>query len=134
MLIVETYLSQTESKGAGLFSKDLLPKGTTWWIRSQEFDKIALPVEFSSYTELAQSFIKEYGFLESTGNWYLCIDNARFCNHSDKPNSINEFNENGELISCITIKDVFPGEEILCDYRKTCITCKDNLGFENKEQ
>jgi|APLak6261682215_1056145.scaffolds.fasta_scaffold02099_4 hypothetical protein len=133
MLVVETYLSESRGKGIGIFAKYDIPKDSIWWIRNENFDKVITPGELHSYDELAKQFIKEYGFLEATGNWHLCIDNARFSNHSDLPNTFNNWNESGELVSCIAIKDIKAGEEILCDYKEICITCKENLGFENKE-
>jgi hypothetical protein len=133
MLIVETYLSESKGKGVGIFTKNLIPKDTVWWIRDLHFDKLITPEEFNLHTALAKQFIKDYGFLEATGNWHLCIDNARFSNHSDKPNTLNNWNEKGELISCIALKDIDADEEILCDYKEICVTCKESLGFENKE-
>ncbi len=133
MLIVETYLAESERKGVGLFAKKFIPKGDAWWIRNEAFDKITEQTIMKTYSDLAKTFIKNYGFLEPTGRWYLCIDNARFSNHSDKPNSKNILNDKGEIISCIALRDILEGEEILCDYRETCITCADKLGFDNNE-
>jgi SET domain-containing protein len=133
MLIVETFLEDSPKKGVGLYSTHFIPKGNKWWVRNELFDKVTSKAEFEKLPLLAQEFIKTYGFLEPTGRWYLCIDNARFSNHSDSPNSENELNENGEIISCFAIRDINPNEEILCNYRETCQTCVDNLGFENIE-
>jgi SET domain-containing protein len=133
MLIVETYLAESSGKGIGLFAKNIIPKGTIWWIRNENFDKLINQEKLNSYDDLAIAFITNYGFLEPTQNWYLCIDNARFSNHSDVPNSINNLNTSGEIISCSAIKDIPADEEILCNYRETCLTCLNNLGFENEE-
>jgi uncharacterized protein len=133
MLTVETYLAESKGKGVGLFAKKPIPKGEAWWIRNEAFDKVTDQAIVESYPPLAKTFIKNYGFLEPTGRWYLCIDNARFSNHSDLPNSMNILNDKGEILSCIAFRDILEGEEILCDYRDTCITCANNLGFDNKE-
>lgn len=133
MLVIETFLDISLGKGVGLFSKNLIKKGELYWIRSDTFDKINTPDNMASYYPLQIIFIKTYGFLEASGNWYLCIDNARFSNHSDYPNTINHINEKGELLSCSVSKDILPGEEILCDYRDICQSCVIELGFENVE-
>jgi hypothetical protein len=129
MLIVETYLSPVKGKGIGLFTKTLIPNGATYWVRNTAFDKFISIEEFESYTEMAKDFIRNYGFQEKSGMWYLCIDNARFVNHDRTPNTYNHFNSTGELIKCTAIYNIQPGEEILCDYRKTCTTCEKEVGF-----
>ena len=133
MLIVETYLDKSEGKGIGLFSKNIIKEGHAYWIRNTSFDRLFTMGDVTNLGAQLFDFIKYYGFLEPTGNWYLCVDNARFCNHSMNANTINEFNSQLELQKCIASKDILPGEEILCDYRKTCITCVDELGFNDTE-
>lgn len=129
MLIVETYLNLSKGKRIGLFSKKLLPINTIWWFRNESFDKIISNNKMKFFKKPTRQFIVEYGFLEITQNWYICIDNARFSNHSDFPNSKNIFNEKGEIISCITTKIIQAGDEILCNYRETCLACSNTLGF-----
>lgn len=134
MLIIDTYLNDSQGKGFGLFSRNPILKGDVYWIRDLSFDRIFDPKQMQNFDSKTISFIQYYGFKEATGNWYLCVDNARFCNHSDKANTINEFDKKGELLRCIASKDIEAGEEIVCDYRKTCISCIDQLGFLDAEQ
>jgi len=131
MLIVNTYLDMSEGKGVGLFAKELIPKGKIWWIRNEQFDKVIMESELASYAQLAANFIMTYGFHEPAGNWYLCIDNARFSNHSYIPNTFNKLNAKGELVFCTATKDIFPGEEILCNYKDICIASQIDLGFKD---
>ena len=130
MLIIDTYLDEVPGKGIGLFCKNGLKKGESYWVRDAIFDKLIIESEFLKYSPHAQFFIKEYGFQESSGNWYLCIDNARFVNHDASPNTFNHFNQEGELMQCTAVRDISPREEILCDYRKTCVTCIMDIGFK----
>jgi hypothetical protein len=130
MLTVETYLASVEGKGIGLFARSSISRGDTYWVRNTQFDKFIAPKEFETYTDLAKGFIRNYGFQEQSGMWYLCIDNARFVNHDPKPNTFNHFNADGELLKCTAIVDIEADGEILCDYRKTCITCEAEVGFE----
>jgi SET domain-containing protein len=133
MITVDTYLESSNGKGIGLFAKNIIPKGTIWWIRNENFDRVISEQELATYDDFLILFVTMYGCLEPTGNWYLCVDNSRFTNHSNTPNSSNNFNELGETISCIANKDIAPGEEILCDYREICLSCKNDLGFKNDE-
>jgi len=57
----------------------------------------------------------------------MCVDNARFINHSDTPNTGNDGYD------CPVLRDIQKDEELTCDYREICETCVNGLGFENKE-
>lgn len=129
MLIIETYLGSSKGIGIGLFSKNDLTKGEIWWIRNEYFDKIFLAADIKRFGSISFQFIKTYGFLECTGNWYLCIDNAKFSNHSNDPNTSCIFTKSGELASCCTRRDIKAGEEILCNYQEFCIEAANRLGF-----
>ena len=133
MLVVKTYLKPSNGMGIGLYSAEFIKHGTIWWTRDLTFDKLISKEEFHSYPEHSQKFIEEYGFLEKTGDWHLCIDNARFTNHSINPNSENTWDASGALLSCYAIRDIQQDEEILCNYLETCITCIDGLSFDAKE-
>lgn len=130
MLIIETYLDFIEGKGIGVFSKGFIPKGTKYWIRNEVFDKIIPKDEFATLDKLASDHIKQYGALETSGNWYLCSDNSKFTNHSNFPNTQNHFDSVGIVIFSTTLKDIKVGEEILCDYTKTCLTCSNGVNFK----
>lgn len=127
MTVVETYLKETEYKGIGLFAGKFLPKGTIWWKDTPNFDKIITIEEYNSLLDLQKEFWKKYMFVKKDGTMYMCVDNARFINHSDNPNTGNI----GE--DCLVLKDIQKGEELTCDYREICERCSKNLGFENNE-
>lgn len=127
MTIVKTYLKETESKGIGLFSGQFIPKGTLWWIETPYFDKIITNDEYFAANELEREFYDKYMYVKPDGIMYVCVDNARFINHSNNPNTVNSGND------CITSRDINEGEELTCDYREICSLCKDDLKFENKE-
>lgn len=133
MIIIETYLKEVEGKGISLFALQPISKGTIWWVRDESFDKIITNEQYNKYNFLIKRIIQKYGFLEHTGNWYMCVDNSKFTNHSDNPNSKNTINEKGELISSYAFKDIGANEEITCDYREICLDCMNSLGFDNQE-
>ena len=129
MLLIETYLDLSPGKGLGLFAKCDIVKGTRFWLRSEVFDKVITPDDMNSLNELALEYVKRFGCLEKTNNWYLCADNARFSNHADNPNSKNEFDENGLIKYHVASRDIKAGEEIFCDYKELCQTCKNGISF-----
>lgn len=131
MLTVETYVDCTLTKGVGLFAKKFIAKGSKYWIRNEIFDSVFSPREFELLDTLAADYIKKYGFLETSGNWYLCNDNARFSNHSFNSNSKNHFDKNGIVQYCTASRDIEIGEEIMCNYTEICQTCIDGIDFES---
>ncbi len=129
MLLVETFINCTAGKGVGLFAKKPIAKGTVYWIRNESFDRVFTLEHKNSLEPIAAEYLEKYGFMEANGNWYLCNDNARFSNHSNKPNSYNHFDDHGIVKYCTTSKDILEGEEILCDYTEVCQTCKEGVNF-----
>ncbi len=130
MLLVQTYVDFSPNKGIGLFAKENILEGTKYWIRNEIFDNVISPQQLVLLEEIAVSYIKEHGFLEITGNWYLCCDNARFSNHSENPNSKDYFDSKGLVEFTLASKDILTGEEILCNYKEICLECKNNLNFK----
>jgi len=130
MLLVETYIEISEGIGIGLYAKNRILKGTKYWVRNEIFDKIISPSQLLRLNKLAINYIKKYGFLEVSGNWYLPGDNDRFTNHSKSSNTLNHFDNGGLLQYATVTKDIEIGEEILCDYSEICLTCKNGVFFE----
>ncbi|MBI2274709.1 MAG: SET domain-containing protein-lysine N-methyltransferase [Bacteroidetes bacterium] len=131
MLLVETFIDCTRHKGVGLFAKEFIKQGTIYWVRNESFDRLFTEETLSNLDPFAIRYIEKYGFLETSGNWYLCNDNARFSNHSDNPNSDNHLDEFGVVQYCTASRDINKGDEILCDYTKVCQTCKNGVDFES---
>jgi SET domain-containing protein len=134
MLIVKTYLAPAGEKGIGLFAAEPIPKGAIWWKDDQTFNRIFSPEEVSNAPEIVRNFMFHYATLKSNGSWYLYVDNARFVNHSDTPNTIQANGGSRDVEGdWIALKDIAVGEEITSNYNQFCETCKDGLAFENKE-
>jgi SET domain-containing protein len=127
MTVVKTKLRETKDKGIGLFADEFIPKGTIWWKDVPAFDKIITNEEYESYDAIQKEFVDTYIFVKNDGTMYMCVDNARFINHSDTPNTGNIGDD------CLVLRDIQKGEELTCDYREICLTCVNDLGFENKE-
>ena len=87
MLIVKTRLGLSKIHGIGLFADQNIPKGTMVW----EFDSlIDIYIPKSNLKKIplsSQEQLLRYIFLDKIRKKYLlCGDDARFFNHSDKPN------------------------------------------------
>lgn len=124
--------------GLGLFAKRDIPCGTVWW-RAKRTNVLLL--KQSQYLTLQSSEVN--GTMESLLNiasvygYYsarldsivICLDNARYVNHSFAPNSGAP--DNGDPLSSMALRDIYAGEEITEDYASydACpwcrITCSD---------
>src|SRR5579872_7061140 len=115
MLRVKTYLAQSTIPGAGLglFAAEDIAAGTVIWKLDEGWD---LVVDDKDWPEdVSRSFLKTYAYLSPTSKkplYVICIDNARFVNHSARPTGIG-----GQSNMTVAARDIAAGEEITEDYR-----------------
>ena len=115
MLIVPTYLAESGIPGAGLglFAKEPIEPGTVIW----RFDPILdLVVTELPADPVRREFVMKYGYVPLDGpyRWIICLDNARFINHSGAPNTVDTPDET------IAITFIPAGTELTSDYRSFC--------------
>lgn len=118
MLLVKTKLSLSAIHGVGLFADEFIPKGSVVWKYSPELDRAFTEEEMKSMSKLNRHFLETYCF-KYHGKYYLCVDDARFMNHSTQPNCIDigeDTVSDNDLGRTVTIKDIQAGEELTCDY------------------
>lgn len=121
---IQEYAEVRKSKihGLGLFAKKLIPKGTVWWhARRQDVLIITknqfLTLDSPSKTPLIRNYIEAlltYAYYDEIGEVLIfCLDDSKYVNHSDNPNSgtIEE-----HALNAISRRDIQPGEEITEDY------------------
>ena len=112
MLLIDTYVAPSviPEAGLGLYCRSFVPAGTVLWRYADGIDvtRDALPTE-----PLWRSFVLKYAYrpIGST-SWVLCVDDARFMNHSDTPNT-GETADGGTYAPF----DIPAGAELTCDYR-----------------
>lgn len=112
MLLVKTSINKSKIDGIGLFAAEFIPKGTLIWKFFSGFDFIMKKKEVNKLPEVGKSWVLRYGYYNGDeGGYVICVDDARFFNHSGKPNT-----ENTGKIGTIATKDISNGEEITCDY------------------
>jgi len=125
MLIVKTFLKETESKGIGLFAGEFLPRGKRLWVNETlfriEFKKNV--IDILPFT--AKEFIDKYAWTEDGETFWVNLDNERFVNHSETPNAYYD-KMTGDMIS---YGDIEIGEEILVDYTSFDLSSRNDLGF-----
>lgn len=115
MLKVKTYLDKSPINGIGLFSNQDISKGDIIWNYDGMIDQSYSKRDVLNMKDKSlKDFLKKYAYLDNSigqGFYILCVDDARFMNHSTEPNTIN-----GEGHATIASRDIIAGEELTCDY------------------
>jgi hypothetical protein len=114
MLRVKTYLDKSKTPGAGigLFAAEDIPEGATIWRLDESFDLVIDQADWPP--EVPNDFLRFYGYSPSgAGPYVVCLDNARFMNHSRMPNGIGDK-------ETVAARDISAGEELTEDYRVLC--------------
>ena len=131
MLIVETALKEFQNKGIGLVSVHAIPKGTFVYEDNPFFDILVSKEQVDSMEKVPRDFIEEHcSYSRKRNGYWVCVDNARFLNHSATPN----LEWLSDIHKYITARNISAGEEMTCDYRKFDDLSGDgDLGFEVSE-
>nr|MBA4404869.1 SET domain-containing protein-lysine N-methyltransferase [Nanoarchaeum sp.] len=109
MLTVKTKLKEVPKKGIGLIANQEIKKGQIVW---KYHPLIDIKIMKKDIPKEAKDFFKIYGVDHGKDYFILNTDNARFTNHSKKPNikNVGLFGHN------IALRDIHKGEEITIDY------------------
>ncbi|UVO35879.1 SET domain-containing protein [Bradyrhizobium arachidis] len=114
MLIVETILKPDRFGGIGLFSATRLPKGSLIWIHNPIVDIAVTPEQYEALAPTFQALLDKHAYPRDykayDGVVEYNADNARFMNHSSRPNTYQDDRR------VFTARDVQPGEELTCNY------------------
>ena len=115
MLRIPTFLAPSRIPGAGLglFCRERVAAGTPIWRLDPGLDLVLdrLPED-----PVLREFVEIYAYmpLEGPTRWVICLDNARFINHADAPNTADAPE------TTTATEDLPPGTEITSDYRSFC--------------
>jgi uncharacterized protein len=123
MMLIKTVVrpSMIPNAGLGCFSVDFVSKDTLIWKFNPDFDRKYTQAEFDALELPAQEFLSYYSY-RYKGVYYLSCDNTHYINHSEQPTMYSD--ETGLL--AYAAKDIYPGEEIVDDYRSFGETEEDN--------
>jgi SET domain-containing protein len=113
MLLIPNYVGPSAIEGVGVFAAAPIAKGTAIWSLDERFDQVLTAADIAALAEEQRSFVERYGYTHTTRPelTVLEMDNGRFMNHSDKPNT--DFTD---PVVGWAIRDIAEGEEITCNY------------------
>ena len=112
MFLVPVRLGRSPIHGFGVFAVDGIPAGTRVWEFTEGVDYRIPDADVQRAPEPYRAEILKYAYKDSTGDYILCGDAARFMNHSDDPSC----DDSGDLYT-VAIGDIAAGQELTCDYR-----------------
>ena len=119
MLMVKTKLGLSAIEGIGLFADEDIQAGTVTWRFIPGFDQLFLQSDIGKLPDAARAQIANYTYLHApTGAYVFCIDNARFMNHADIPNTDGVHAADAIEGYDVATRDIAKGEELTCDYRR----------------
>jgi hypothetical protein len=118
MLLVKTRLGQSQIEGIGLFAAEPIKAGTVTWRFLDGYDQCFTAEQIAALPAVAREAIETYTYLHQPGGLYVyCLDNARFMNHADDPNTAGVHVDGAIEGYDIATRDIAEGEELTCDYR-----------------
>lgn len=121
MNLVKTYIDKDTFGGIGLFAKEFIPAGKLMWELQEPFDRVVSTSDIKllyrdNCADSLKEYIERYAY-EMNGKYCICGDDARFSNHSFKPNTISQWDKQWAKV------DIQPGDQIFTNY----LDINDNL-------
>ncbi len=112
MLTIETVIKESPGKGVGVFSVNAVKKGDIVWKIDDNFTKFYTQEQVDAMLPVQKKFIEKYAYVVpgKEGIWELDLDNGRFMNHDNNPNTAYD-----DYTGWAT-RDIAAGEELTCDY------------------
>lgn len=113
MLRIKTKVKASQIDGLGLFADQFIPKGTVTWTYEPSIDVSYTDADVASLSPEARAVFDKYSYYDKTRGFHIvCGDDDRFINHSAiDPNILTTHGED------VALRDIYPGEELTCDYR-----------------
>ena len=113
MLLVPTYVRPSRVEGVGVFAAEEIPAGTLIWRLDERFDRLIHRRDVAEQPESTRQFIERYAYPLSLDSEYLVVelDNGRFMNHSNEPNTDFRNPDAG-----FTKRSIAANEELFCNY------------------
>lgn len=116
MLRVPTRLGQSLIHGIGVFAAERIPKGTEVWRFSPGFDLDLDPAVVEAFPRHTRDWFAHFGYVDyHLDRLIVCLDNARFINHSGDPNLRSDY-QRDRYGPDYAARDIAAGEELTADY------------------
>lgn len=124
MLLIHATAGPSPIHGTGLFAREPIPAGTLIWQLNPSIDRAVTKAELDCWSPDEQERLRNFIYIDVvTGLYILCGDDARYMNHSDKPNTRTAGDQT------FVTRDISLGEELTCDYREfDAVTRERSLG------
>jgi len=113
MMLVRTYLAQSEIQGLGVFAGEFIPARTQLWMLNPKFDIFVYGEEIAALPSHMQDYVARYSYphLEISGVRIVDCDDGKFMNHCEQPNTDFRIFDRG-----YSLADISAGEELTCNY------------------
>ncbi len=126
MLFVKTKVLPSKIHGLGLFADEFIQKEKLIWKFTPGFDFVLIKKDLDKLPEVAKKFVLHFSYYnEYEGGYVICVDDARFFNHSENSNTYET------TIGTIAKRDIKKGEEIVCNYFDFDADAELKLGKKN---
>lgn len=113
MMLVRTYVAPSAIEGLGVYADEFILSGTPIWQFNPKFLATFSPSDIDELPPHTREFVEKYSFphIDNDNHLVVELDNGRFMNHSEKPNT--DFTE---FTRGYALRDIGQGEEITCNY------------------
>lgn len=113
MLMVRNYVAPSAVEGLGVFAAEPIAKGDIVWRFDPRFDRLMPREEYESAPGFLKEQLDRYAYpMPGRPDLILYeVDNGRFMNHADEPNT--DFRD---LYGARALRDIAAGEELTCNY------------------
>ena len=116
MLRVPTHLRPSSIHGIGVFAAERIPAGAEVWRFSPGFDLDLDPSVVEDLPEHLRDWFAHFGYVDfHLDRLIVCLDNARFINHSRAPNLRSDYSAD-RYGPDFAVRDIEAGEELTADY------------------
>ncbi len=113
MMLVRSHVAQSPIEGLGVYADEFISSGTLIWQLNRKFIATFSRCDLENFPPHIREFVDRYSFpdFEDKNLLFVELDNGRFMNHSDTPNTDFTQFSNG-----YALRDIHEGEEITCNY------------------
>jgi hypothetical protein len=113
MLIVATYVAPSALEGVGVFAAEPIRGGAVISRFDPEFDRLIETEKYLASPPYLKSLLDRYAFPHPDHPEFIVyeVDNSRFMNHSESPNT-----DFSNFAAGAALRDIEPGEELTCNY------------------
>ena len=113
MMLVRSYIAQSEIQGLGVFAGEFIRGGSQLWVLNPKLDIFLYRKEIAMLPAHMQDYVARYSYphLEIDGVRIVDCDDGKFMNHSEMSNTDFRVFDRGYALA-----DISAGEEITCNY------------------